>query len=682
MSAERIDLAACEDIDLGGWTVSPSTGRVSRPGHRAVRLEPRVMQVLVALARAEGCTQSRDGLIEQVWAGADVTDDAITRCVSRLRRLFRGSEVGIETLPRVGYRLMVAEAATAPRKAGWRGLAAPLAAVVGLLAAGLAVVTGLGLVARAPVEPQPGLPRPLTTMPGFEVHPSLSPPGGQVAFAWRGEADDNWDIYVQAVGSDGRLRITRDPARDLLPVFSPDGSRIVFVRQGEDGCSLLAAPAVGGPETRLGACGDGGVLDLDFEPDGQALVYTTAAHPDGPGRVFRLDLGTGEAGLFIAPEAVSVSDENIKVAANGRVALTRSPALGVEDAWVLERDGLVRVSDDGLKIHGLAWWPDGESLVVASNRGGDFALWRMFLDGRPPLALPGTAGADNPASSPAGRIVYEAWDTEAEIRRLDLASGETRSILPSTRFQWDGRPSPDGGSMAFVSDRSGAAEVWVVPMAGGVPRQLTAFGGPYTHTPRWSPDGRRIALAAPVDGNFDIYLVDAAGGAPMRLTDDPRQDFAPAWSPDGRWLYFGSDRTGAWEIWRMEPGGVPQQVTRAGGRAAQPVGDTLYYVKADRPGLWRMPAGGGEESVAIADLAPVDWNNWQAGTDGIYYIHRPEPSRPELVFQPHDGRPGVVLAALPRLLYKSGLWVAPDGAWALITEVEASEADLMLIDLD
>lgn len=111
MNVSLIDLAATPDFQLSGLRVSPSLREVKGVG-QPVTLEPRVMQVLVLLAHRRGDTVSRDEMIERCWGGVVVGEDAIQRCIGRLRKLadaLGGFE--IETLSRVGYRLLVKETA-------------------------------------------------------------------------------------------------------------------------------------------------------------------------------------------------------------------------------------------------------------------------------------------------------------------------------------------------------------------------------------------------------------------------------------------------------------------------------------------------------------------------------------------------------------------------------------------
>ncbi len=111
-----IDLAREPDFALGALQVSPSTREVMRVGWKD-SLEPRVMQVLVALNGAHGAVVSRDDLIARCWEGRVVGEDAINRAIGRLRRLSEadnGASFTIETIARVGYRLRLTAGAAQP----------------------------------------------------------------------------------------------------------------------------------------------------------------------------------------------------------------------------------------------------------------------------------------------------------------------------------------------------------------------------------------------------------------------------------------------------------------------------------------------------------------------------------------------------------------------------------------
>jgi Tol biopolymer transport system component len=109
---------------------------------------------------------------------------------------------------------------------------------------------------------------PLTTYPGTEIQPSFSPDGNHVAFAWDGDNQDNYDIYVKRIGPGTPLRLTSDPAIDSYPAWSPDGNWVAFLRSVDPASalqgvapsilrrfSIVVVPALGGAERKIGESG-------------------------------------------------------------------------------------------------------------------------------------------------------------------------------------------------------------------------------------------------------------------------------------------------------------------------------------------------------------------------------------------------------------------------------------------
>ncbi|MEI9932423.1 MAG: winged helix-turn-helix domain-containing protein [Rhizomicrobium sp.] len=114
----RVDLAHEANFVIGAIEIRPSRRELVGEGFRQT-IDPRVMRVLVALARAKSEILSRDDLIESCWDGVIVGDDAINRCISRLRKVAEscGNAFAVETVPRVGYRLIPPETALAEARA-------------------------------------------------------------------------------------------------------------------------------------------------------------------------------------------------------------------------------------------------------------------------------------------------------------------------------------------------------------------------------------------------------------------------------------------------------------------------------------------------------------------------------------------------------------------------------------
>lgn len=164
-----------------------------------------------------------------------------------------------------------------------------------------------------------------------------------------------------------------------------------------------------------------------------------------------------------------------------------------------------------------------------------------------------------------------------------LAIDRAGPFINSTQSQSSPQFSPDGKSIAFMSNRSGNWEIWVCDRNGQNAVQVTSFGGPSLSNPTWSPDGERLAFDSDAYGQWDIFIVGANGGKPQRMTTDPANDGNPSWSKDGQWIYFDSARSGQQQVWKVPAnGGEAIQVIRDGGFGPHesPDGKFLYYAKA------------------------------------------------------------------------------------------------------
>jgi TolB protein len=155
---------------------------------------------------------------------------------------------------------------------------------------------------------------------------------------------------------------------------------------------------------------------------------------------------------------------------------------------------------------------------------------------------------------------YFLFNREGKILKLDLhaSTPTTISTDPQNQCNNDHGISPDGESIASSDSSEGkTSHVYIAPISGGTPRQITPNGPSYWHG--WSPDGKTLAFTGQRNGNFDIYTIPVAGGAETRLTQAPGLDDGPEYSPDDSFIYFNSERTGSMQIWRMHPDGSNQE---------------------------------------------------------------------------------------------------------------------------
>ena len=157
---------------------------------------------------------------------------------------------------------------------------------------------------------------------------------------------------------------------------------------------------------------------------------------------------------------------------------------------------------------------------------------------------------------PVPAIAYQSRGRDEEEWALYVmdSDGSNRTLLAEGQAGFLSPPSwsPDGSQIAFVSDRSGSTDIWVMDSGGGDAENLTADEAK-DHSPAWSPDGQWIAFGSLRDALYwELYLMAADGSDVQRLTWwEDASDLSPSWSPDGTRLAFASKRDGNWEIYTM-----------------------------------------------------------------------------------------------------------------------------------
>jgi TolB protein len=336
---------------------------------------------------------------------------------------------------------------------------------------------------------------------------------------------------------DTRVRnLTRNGTRvhDSSPAWSPDGSRIAFVRR-YDGRreAVFVMNADGGGKRRVTSYPGGrGLVALSWSPDGE------------------------------------------------RIAFVRN-----ESIWVVNAEGTAPrrlIRNAGLP----AWSPDGSKILFVGQRGGQGSsteIWVANANGTGQRRLTHGDGAWNPAWSPDGRRIAFSQCTElvegdCPHARIVVVGADGRGLRVVSRpsaTEWtvDEKPawSPDGRSIAFTRTPSFAMNsIWVVRANGTGQRKVLDDRSAAEHSPSWSPDGRRLAYATDYSGPDAIFTVRPDGKLrkrvvvqkPLSPEDAGGTAQSPAYAPSGALLAVTFDG----DIWTMnQSGGNRRRVTRDGG---------------------------------------------------------------------------------------------------------------------
>lgn len=676
---------------VGEWTADTSANELTRD-EQILRVEPKVMALLMELASRPGEVVSREALLKRVWPEVIVTEDALSRAVFKLRRALGDvpeTPRYIETIPKSGYRLI---AVVEP--IDLRYLEGPTMRRRSRLLWGLgAGALGLGLIALVWLRFQGqdrGAPtaRTLTHLQGIETHPALSPDGQRLAFvASDGEAMRDTDLWVMGVNDPAPQRLTRGPEEDLRPAWSPDGTTLAFLRCEELACGVYAIPAQGGQPRRMFAA-DVGPWGLDWESSG-TLIAVTRQQPTAPFQVVRVDPESGAMQFLSDPPEDAIGDLFPRTSPDGLLlGFVRHGAEGDEDLWVVPQEGGTarQVTTQGVHIDGFAWEPGGRSVITAASFDGDPALWRVTLEGGVPARLPVGASHPRHPTISAGRLVFESRRTEVNLYTVDLRDGSggvalTPAIVSTAA---DSQPalSPDGRQIAWVSDRSGSLELWRAQLGGGDPVRLTSFKDAHVGAPRWSPNGEWIVFEAQREGSAAIYRIAVDGGQVEVLTEGNSYNLGPRFSRDGQAIYFGSNRGGELHVWRMTmPDGTPEIVAEGYVGEEVPNEHALLVVRSGRPGLWKVLLSEGTPRLVDSLLMKVDWGSWVVTDEGVLFLERTGEMVRVVRLDLASGARTVVLDSLTRIQARyPALDVTRDGRTLVLARANRVESALVLME--
>lgn len=356
---------------------------------------------------------------------------------------------------------------------------------------------------------------------------AISPDGSEVAFSYRG---DLWVVSTKAPG--GRARqLTRHPAYDRSPVWSPDGSTLAFASDRYGNFDVFLIPAEGGPAVRRTWHSEND-YPTDFHPDGTSILVRSRRLDDPRAVVpsvwmpelYRVPVGAGRVRQVLTTPAYEARYDK------DGTRIAYSDLRGFEDPWrkhhtsAVARD--VRVVDlaTGRHRHVAAyagedrepvWGPDDKTIYYLSEQSGTFNVWRRPVIGN-------------------GEAVQVTRHTVHPVRFLSIADDGTlaythhgelyilRTGKEAERLAVDVRADDAINAVVWKTYRNGATEMAVAP--------------------------NEDEVAFVVRGS--VYVASVKHGTTKRITTTDTQERHLSWAPDGKALYYAGQREGSWNLYR------------------------------------------------------------------------------------------------------------------------------------
>lgn len=421
------------------------------------------------------------------------------------------------------------------------------------------VFTYAGDLYRAPLSG--GEAQRLTSHVGYEIFPHYSPDGKSIAFT--GQYDGNTEVYL--IPSDGgepqRLTYTSTNSRDdlgdrmgpnnIVMTWSRDGKEIVYRNRIGDGFEgkLWRIGKEGGMSEAL-PLPEGGFCS--YSPDGKKLAYN---------RVFR-EFRSWKYYRGGMADDIWIYDTEAKKVTN----VTNNVAQDIFPMWI--GDEIFFASDRDMTMNLFVYntktgktekvtnytdydvkFPSSDGNTIVYEHGG--YLYRLDPKTRQSEQIHITLNGENVYArteqkhvannltavslSPNGKRL--AVTARGEVFDVPVAKGVTRNITRTPgAHERDAEWSYDGKNIAYISDRTGETEIWLEPAEGGEPVQLTKDNDTYIRQFAWSPDNKTILYT---DRKNRIVVVDVASKTKKVLMQNSEAEFRDvAFSADSQWITY------------------------------------------------------------------------------------------------------------------------------------------------
>lgn len=645
------------------------------------QLEPMAVELLSYFCQHPDSIVSRDQLINSVWLGRIVTDSAVNKVVTKLRKHFDDDAKSprfIATFPKKGYKFIAQVRATESintldNAASEQGLA-PLntdeskgdfgkpakekrskRTSAWLVAATLLIVSIVGIsqhpfFKNAPSDIISTKSMALTRDAGADVLPSLSPDGTMLSYVE--VLDNKMTLKVKRFSDESVVVFDHGAAKTTSagPAdWSDDGSLIVYLVTTPESCQYFLRQVRGTTFSEpqlIHNCPAGSYGKIEFSHDNNRLIYTEAEGRNAPYSLFELNRKTGEKRRLSQPELVIGGNSQFDLHPTLNKLLISSPDKQQWEGFYaldLDTDELKLLFKLDAYICCGIWSQQGDRVILMGEHPA-YQLLSYDLSGnnRYPI-YSGNLNLSAPTRHSNGRdYLFPAGEANQNVLLHRFDTQASQEIVTNSVDDRLAVFSEKNNALAFISLASGSEEIWLHELSLNTSKKLSSFNDARHYIDlQWRPDGKQL-LALSLN---ELHVIDATSGQWSRIKLPQREMRAVSFK-DNQTIAFSVNVNGKWQINYYHLDTQKTSIEQA----------TWQYVKfteREDDTLWIDQAGdlyAGQSQQKILELKEfnIDWLSGRVFNikkhGDAWYWQRRENNRLHLMQKKADQAPRLILS--------------------------------------
>ncbi len=622
----------------GKWQVMPQLNSIE-DRHNKITLEPNVMNLLCYFTANQGRVLSKQELLQQVWGNTIVSDYAIARTVSQLRKALQDDQADphyIQTIHKRGYQF-IADVNLEPRPTP-KKMAPIIFAISGVLVImTFIVLSQLIFIADIHDENQRKaagnyqlIPSgdSVISMPGDEIQPSVSASGHLLAYASLQPGKSTHDVFLYDTITDTNHNLTQTAQIDeQFPALSPSGKYLAYFASNHAGHCKLDIHAVYSKEkSTIADCADVVQAPVSWAPDEAYLVAAFADIERSSHAFAKYSFAQANWELLELAGTESILPKLYpKISPSGRYLAFRQGKNPFSQIMITPLDNIYAqpIHQNFGQIEGFAWHSDSKAILFCQRSVQTARTYLAILNtSKPQLVIDQcfpnfTTAADQPV------IYYQHQPPVYELVFSSQTSTNPLTFLNTTGNDRYPAFSPDGNKLVFISEAPDEYAVWLADIAAQSTRKITVKASSSWNPswPNWHPHNNEVIFISNTEKKYVIYHLDLNTNVLSKLLNSEHPLGPASYSLDGTGIFYSKLINCNNFIWKLD---LPTN-------QSTPIANTLGYRPVQlRPNYLLVPTFTAlfeinlttlEAEVISSDINYFNITNWANWQGNIYYYN-------------------------------------------------------------